>query len=642
MLKITFIFNFALCGVAVAAADDGKPAASLERLAAVVDYLAADYPGAVAGGKVIAPSEYEEQRGLAADASALAAEVPAATSREELVAAAAAVRAAVERRAPADEVAAACRAVRTLLVERLGLALSPAAPPSLERGRALYPQACASCHGADGRAETVQAKALKPPPTSFFDEQRMARVSPQLAFHAITFGTKETAMASFDTLPAADRWSLAFHVIALRHQGRDAGGGELLARAGDPIAKTPSRLAALSDDELDQFLTPALPAPADRARAIAWLRVEAPYAASPGGAFAEARRLASEMAAAGSIAERHQLAVAAYLDGVEPHEASLRARDPDLAARIESEFLDLRRAIDGGAGRGELEARAGRIALLLDRAEERTRGRVEQRSVAFVAALTIALREGLEAALLIAALLAFLRKSGREESARLVHWGWLAAVPAGLATWFVAGALVSGARRELVEAVVTLLAAAMILAVSHWVLGRKEARHWVGFLQRKVMALAPGQRAWPLFALAFLAAYREAFEVVLFYRALLLDVPGQGAAVIAGAAAGAVGIVLTVLIVGRLGRRLNPRPVMLASSVLLAALSVALVGRGVRALQEGGYLALTPVALPDLSSVGLYPTLQGLCAQAATVAALFVPSLWSRLKRVKAVQAPGS
>src|SRR5262249_406397 len=80
----------------------------------------------------------------------------------------------------------------------------------------------------------------------------------------------------------------------------------------------------------------------------------------------------------------------------------------------------------------------------------------------------------------------------------------------------------------------------MVLLVSHWVLGRHEAKQWVGFLQRRVMAMAPGQSGWPLFALSFVAAYREAFEVVLFYRALLLDVGPERGAVAAGAATGVV------------------------------------------------------------------------------------------------------
>jgi high-affinity iron transporter len=627
------IFNIVMVlalapGVAGAAADD------LQKLAAMVDYVAADYPFAVKGGQVASPTEYEEQRGMVADAGRRARALPEGAAQRALVDDIGRLARAVDAKAPPEEVTRAARAARARLVNELGLVLVPAAPPSPERARALFTQSCASCHGEDGRADTEQARKLKPPPVSFRDPTRMSCISPTLAFHALTFGVPDTGMAAFDTLPAADRWSLAFHVIALRHDAAPPNGAALFAQARPPVSPTPSRLAGLTDAELDALLAPSLPKPEERAAVLAWLRREAPYAAAPGGTFAEARRLLSAIVPS-EAAQRHDLAVASYLDGVEPHEAALKARDPDLANRIELGFLDLRKAIDEGAPADALARRVGGLQMLLDRAEEHR----SSPSVAFLAALTIALREGLEAALLIAALLAFLRKGGHMEAARLVHLGWLAAVPAGLATWFLAGALVAGARRELVEAVVALLAAAMILLVSHWVLGRHEAKQWVGFLQRRVMAMAPGQSGWPLFALSFVAAYREAFEVVLFYRALLLDVGPERGAVAAGAAAGVVAIAIVVLTVARLGRRLNPRPVMLASSVLLAALSIALVGRGVRALQEGGFIALSPVRMPDLSVVGIYPTLQGLLAQLVTLAAIFAPSIVERLRR-RAAPAP--
>ena len=89
--------------------------------------------------------------------------------------------------------------------------------------------------------------------------------------------------------------------------------------------------------------------------------------------------------------------------------------------------------------------------------------------------------------------------------------------------------------------------------------------------------------------------------------------------------------ILAALVFGmqQLGRRLNPRPVMVASGVLLTALAIALVGQGVRALQEGGYVPLTPIgnAGGGLPSLGLYPTIEGLGAQLVVLALVLLP-LW--------------
>lgn len=640
-LKKILIFVGFILTVLAAAAQAGEPGGGdLQRLAALVDYVAADYAGAVQGGKVLAAAEYEEQRGLLRDAAELVRRVPAPrteAAREALAGEMAALARAVDAKATPEQVAALCRGIRTRLVNDFGLALVPLAPPSWDRAAKLYGDACVRCHGADGRADTEEARRLTPPPVSFHDAERMSRITPQLAYHALTFGVKDTAMASFDTLSAADRWSLAFYVVALRHADDRAAGERALARSR--FVPTVTRLAELSDGELEALLGSELAEPGSRAAALDYLRRTVSFAAEPGGTFAAARRLLSEVVNATADRRRaHDLAVAAYLEGVEPHEAALRARDPDLARRIEAGFLALRRTIDGDQGGADSSGRAGQagdgdavvrevaqLRLLLDRAEEHE----ASWGVLFVASLTIALREGLETALLIAALLAFLRKSGREDSARLVHLGWLAAIPAGLVTWFFAGALLRGAGRELVEAVITLLAAVLILGVTHWVLGRVEAQHWVGYLRRKVTAAAsgPGTRAWPLWGLAFFAAYREAVEVVLFYRALLLDAGESRLPVALGAVSGLVGIGVVLLVVQRLGRRLNPRPVMLASSVILAALALALVGRGVHALQEGGYIGLSPLGLPELPWLGFYANREGLVAQLGALLAIVLPSL---------------
>jgi len=333
-----------------------------------------------------------------------------------------------------------------------------------------------------------------------------------------------------------------------------------------------------------------------------------------------------------------ELAVAAYLEGVEPHEASLRARDAAATARIEEAFLQLRRTIAAGnsVDADAVRRDVARATMLLDGAEEHAR---KDRSVPFFAALAIALREGFEIALLISALLAFVRKSGHPESAPYVHCGWLLALPAGAATWFAVGAALGGARRELTEGVLTLVAASMLLFVSHFVLGKLESKRWLDFLRKKTTESST--RPWPLLLVAFVAAYREAIEIVLFFRALTLDSPGRAAAIAAGCATGCAILAALVFGMQQLGRRLNPRPVMVASGLLLTALAIALVGQGVRALQEGGYVPLTPIgnAAGGLPSLGLYPTLEGLGTQLVVLALVLLP-VWLDRRRAEASATP--
>jgi high-affinity iron transporter len=607
------VFNFILLA-AIGHEAMGAEQGEIQHLAALADYVAADYPGAVQNGKVVAQSEFDEQRGLVSEARLLAKKLP---RHEPLDRDLDKLAADLEARADETQVAADCRVLHKRLIDEYGLVLAPLAAPSEERAKKLFATACAPCHGADGRAQTDKARELKPPPVSFFDDEKMSRVSPSLAFHALTFGVQGTGMASFDSLPASDRWSLAFYAVSLRHRGE-----KRAPPAGNAVAATPSRLAELSDAELARLVPP---------EAVAWLRVEAPFAATPGGSFADARRLLAEVGVhAGDREKARELAIAAYLEGVEPHEAMLKARDRALTERVEKAFFALRQAVEEG-GPEEVRRQVARASQVLDDADELA---AAGWSVPFFAALAIALREGFELSLLIAALLAFVRKSGHAEEARWVHVGWLLAIPAGIASWFLVGAALQGARRELTEGVLTLIAAAMLLFVSHFVLGKLESRKWLKFLEKRTTEAARTTVHWPLASMAFIAAFREAMEIVLFFRALVLGAPGHGTAVAAGAAVGVLGLSALVLVMSQLGRRLNPRPVMLASSVLLTALAVSLVGQGIHALQEGGYLSLTPLHAPSLPSIGLYANLQSLLIQLVVLVLVFVPWYLERRKSI--------
>lgn len=642
-MKIVFIFiligaSLLVSAPARAEGTDAAAPQTAQRLSAIVSYVVADYPGAVRGGQILAAAEYAEQGGLLAEGAKIAASLAGPPEpKMRLKEAYAAVERAFADKVAEPELARVGRRVQQLLREELGLVLSPTGAPNRSRALQLYTEACARCHGADGRAQTEEAKKLEPRPVSFFDEARMQRISPELAFQALSFGVTGTGMASFDSLSSADRWSLAFFVSGMRHRREDVSAGlAVLAHKAPQLAMSPSHLAPLTDEDLRAALSTLTAT--EQGQALAALHLEAPWRSEPGGRFAVARaRLEALDKAALDPVRARELAVAAYLEGIEPQEAPLRARDAALCERLEKTFLGLRQSIEAGVLGAPLREEIARAQLVLDSVEERAAGGA---SVPFLAAFAIALREGFELSLLLAALLAFLRKAGREGDARYVHLGWVVAIPAGALTWFAVGAALSGARREVTEGTLTLLAAAMLLFVSHFVLGRLESRRWLKFLERSTIdagGQAESRVGLALFSVAFVAAFREAIEIVLFFKALLLDSPTGPWPVVGGAAAGLAVLVVIVQVLSRIGRRMNPRPLMLVSSLVLTVLAISLVGQGVRALQEGGILGLHPIAFPRLPVLGLYPTAQGLGAQLVVVLLVVVPTL---LERRRACRAP--
>ena len=100
----------------------------------------------------------------------------------------------------------------------------------------------------------------------------------------------------------------------------------------------------------------------------------------------------------------------------------------------------------------------------------------------------------------------------------------------GGVTWLAASYLItlSGADREITEGVTALLAAAMLLYVGFWMHRHAHAARWKAFIETRVASALSGRTMWALGSISFLAVYREAFETVLFYQALLAGLLGLG------------------------------------------------------------------------------------------------------------------
>ena len=251
-------------------------------------------------------------------------------------------------------------------------------------------------------------------------------------------------------------------------------------------------------------------------------------------------------------------------------------------------------------------------------------------TASFAAAFAIVLREGLEALLIVIAMLALLRKAGRSEMLPWLHAGWLSALAAGALTWVLATWVItiSGASRELSEGFGALLAALVLVWVGIWMHGKSQADAWQRYVHDKLgHALGRGSGLL-LLGLVFVVVYREVFETILFFAALW----GQGSrgAVVAGGAAGALALAVAGWALMRYSRRLPIGQFFRYSSILIAVLAVVLAGKAVSALQEAGRV---PVAWldgwPRLELLGLYPTMQGVGAQLAVAAVLVVGFAWS-------------
>jgi high-affinity iron transporter len=612
-----------MVGVVALAACAGPPAAptpvsprdggDAHRLVALLDYVAGDYPRAVHDGVVVSPVEYEEQIHFVGEARAMASGLAptAAAPADTLLNLVADVESRVRARDAAPEVARACRAARDEAVSVFRLRTMPMKRPSLSQARDLYTRGCAICHGASGGADTERARELDPAPTSFRDPARLADLSPFRAYNALTFGVAGTAMPSFDVLSPAERWDLAFYVLRLGHEGEHARG---------PVAVTLADMATRSDREMKEALRHE--GAADPAAAVAWVRREGAFLEAPTGVGIDRTRSmvrkAVAAAAAGRAGEADRMVLDAYLEGFEPLEPRLRARDADGTLAVEVAFRDLRAAIKR-ADAGDVRSSASRLEGHL----ARVAGEGRRPAVPFIAAFVIYFREGVEAALLVGALLAGARRLGRADAARFIHAGWMAAIPAGVLTWWVTSRVIAirSDQRELVEAVVALLAAAVLFSVSFWMISQAESRHWMAYLKRRLEGLK-GRNVLLLSGLSFLAVYREAAETVLFTQALILESEAHRLEVWLGAAVGLAAVGAVALGMERAVERLPLGPFFAVSGLLLCALAISFAGAGMYELVAAGYLPPRPVPFPEVPWMGIHPDLSVLLVQLAIVAVI--------------------
>jgi high-affinity iron transporter len=349
---------------------------------------------------------------------------------------------------------------------------------------------------------------------------------------------------------------------------------------------------------------------------------------------------------AGRAEDAYLAARNAYLDHFEFVEIPLRIRDEKLTLELEEDFAELRNLIQAGAPPEQVADVASIVQSGLDRVEKvLTAPGLGAPAIAATYSFTILFREGLEAVLVLAAILGYLEASRNQAYRKPVLAGVGAAVGATVLTFVLASVVLSIApvQRELLEAGTALLAVALLFYVSFWLVSRLDQRRWMEFVKAKVWSAASTGSAFALAAVGFTAVYREGFETVLFYQALLSFAQELELWVALGAVAGAVALGAVGFAIFRAGRRMPVKTFLGAAVVMVMVLSVALVGNAVRALQEATVVPVTflegvprlPIFLADLA--GWHPTLQTILAQAALALVYIAGAVWTFAIRPKRI-----
>lgn len=587
----------------------------------LIDYVAVDYGGAVANGAVVSEFEYAEMLDFTNNAVKQVQALPPRPTRATISAAIGDLRAAVVGRADSTEVTRLAHRANALLLAAYPMPVAPRALPDLAKGAAVYAALCASCHGAKGAGDGALAANLEPKPIAFTDAERAGSRSLMALYQVVSQGVEGTSMTSYATLSEEDRWAVAFYIGTMSSDAATRQRGELFWKKDASLKDRFPDLTAVST-VTEQAAAQTMQR--DTARdVIAYLRSHpaAVEAGKPTGLALARLRLKESLDAmrAGDRAQATKLGLSAYLDGFEPIEPIVGARNQSLLRSVEDGMLAYRSAVATGTP-SQAEEAAAHLGDLFAQVDTEIGNSKADPTTTFIGAFTILLREGLEALLIVIGMIAALKKAGRPDVLRHVHAGWISALGAGVLTWAIATYLVtiSGASREVTEGVGAVFASVVLLTVGMWMHQKSSAGRWQSYLEEKLSAAMTRRSMWALFALAFIAVYREVFETVLFYSALAAD--GNGSALMAGfaTAVSLLGVIAWVML--RTTARMPIGKFFSITSVFVAVLAVILIGKGAAALQEAGWVGATPVWAPRIDLLGVFPTVETVVAQLIVLA----------------------
>lgn len=349
-----------------------------------------------------------------------------------------------------------------------------------------------------------------------------------------------------------------------------------------------------------------------------------------------------ELVKQGRIDDAFAQAKAGYLDHFEYVEVPLRVVAPDLTADAETKFAEIRGLIRSGAPVEVVRENIVDLRRLIDDTERRlTDTGFDAAAVVAGQSFLIIFREGLEAVLLLTALLGYLEATKSTRYRKPIMWGVVLGLAATSLTYLILRSVLAvlPVGREVLEAVVATAAVAVLLYISFWLIARLEHRRWMEFLRSRVFNAVSIGSTTALVLVGFTAMYREGLETALLYQALVEFGQGLGWWIVIGLAAGVGALAVVSYLIFRLGRRLPVKTFLVCAVVLLMATSVAFLGNAVRSLQTADLVALTPLdgwpraPIFLAQALGYWPSVQTLASQAVLIVVYLLGAFWLLMVR---------
>ena len=594
------------------------------------NYIGNDYVNAVAEGVVLNEFEYAEMQEFVLKMKSIHLEllpqiksVPFQNLNENIDA----LEAAIHAKESPNKVQEIASTIAKILLDEGLLSNFPNKYPSLAKGKSLYIQNCAQCHGLKGLGDGAGAKGLNPAPANFKETEH---IFPFHIYNTVQLGIEGTSMVPQSYLTESETWDIAFYVMTLTFADT------LVDQKLYPVAAAKVDLATLANSNNAKLETLFDTQALDMVKALRFHGADASQAESLSVTLKmlqESMRLYHE----GNFSAANQMALDAYFVGFEPVEIQLGATSPGKVVLIEKEMMIFRSFLSSGGNDSLIKEQYEKIVYHFDviQNEEKQSGFW----FVFLASISILLREGLEALLIIVAILAALNTFVEGEKAKkYVHAGWVFALLLGIVSFFFAGKIIAmgSHKRELIEGVGALLAVVILLSVGFWLHDKSNAISWSKYVNDKLSKHLSNNSLWSVALLAFVVVFREAFESVIFLSSLTMGSSADsGLAVFLGTLFSAGLILLIGMLIIKFSKRLPIHQVFKISSITMIVLAVILAGRGIKELQEAAFVGVDLVHFRfSIDLLGFYPTIQTISAQVITLIVALL--LWFLNKKKQA------
>jgi high-affinity iron transporter len=563
-----------------------------KKIVMMLNIAAKEFEEGVVDGKVVVPPEYEESQVFLQQAierfERVSTEIPDPQKIDAFKKQFNNLMAMVKDKVASQQVWEKVNSINTELLATFSIEINktPVTPVSLTNGKKIFENNCSVCHGLKGNGDGPMASQFDPSPAVLSDPKLTgdANSTAYDNFEVINVGIANTAMIAWaGILSETQIWDVTYYL-------------RTFSNANLQLPPVNLELAAIESSE-------------DAKEGLA------------GQVVNEVREVLANSLAIykkGQVEDAAELAFDAYL-AYEKIESNLITKDRDLGVSLESAFSRYRGEIKRNAPLEHVESLFKEINLDLAKGLELLKNKVGFTGM-FFQSFSIIVREGFEAILIIAALIAFLVKSRNQSRVKSIHIGVVVGILASFATAYIIHEILhlSMASQEVLEGWIMLVAVAVLFSVSYWLVSKIDNKRWQEYINKQMRGALSKGNTFTLGLVAFISVYREGFETVLFYKALYLYAGDDGTAgILPGFLAGCLVLALVFYLINTLGMRIPIKWFFGFTSVLLYYMAFTFMGKGIHELQMGEQIPMTSADfLPSLSWLGMYPTWETFIGQA--------------------------